>query len=137
MANEVNIKVKADSKNALRSLNRLSSSGKKLGSTMATAGKQMAIGVAGIAAITGAAGLAASKLFSMAGELDLIENKVSTVFGEQRGVVTEWAKEVSAEMGLTVSATENLAAKFGDLLVPMGFTREAAASMSTSVVGLS
>ena len=137
MANEVNIKVKADSKNALRSMNRLSSSGKKLGSTMATAGKQMAIGVAGIAAITGAAGLAASKLFSMAGELDLIENKVSTVFGEQRGVVTEWAKEVSAEMGLTVSATENLAAKFGDLLVPMGFTREAAASMSTSVVGLS
>ena len=137
MANEVSIKVTADSKNAVRSLDRVSASGKKLGSSMKTVGKQMAVGVAGMAALTAAAGVAASKLFSMAGELDLIENKVSTVFGDQRGLVTDWAKEVSAEMGLTVSATENLAAKFGDLLVPMGFTREAAAGMSTSVVGLS
>ena len=137
MANEVSIKVTADSKNAVRSLDRVSASGQKLGSSMRSVGKSMAVGVAGIAAVTAAAGVAASKMFSLAGELDLIENKVSTVFGEQRGLVTDWAKEVSAEMGLTVSQTENLAAKFGDLLVPMGFTREAAAGMSTSVVGLS
>jgi hypothetical protein len=137
VANEVNIKVTADSKNAVRSLDRVSASGQKLGSSMRSVGKSMAVGVAGIAAVTAAAGVAASKMFSLAGELDLIENKVSTVFGEQRGLVTDWAKEVSAEMGLTVSQTENLAAKFGDLLVPMGFTREAAAGMSTSVVGLS
>jgi hypothetical protein len=137
VANEVNIKVTADSKNAVRSLDRVSSSGQKLSSSMRSVGKVAAGATVAIAAVGTAAAVVGAKMFAMAGQLDLIENKVSTVFGDQRGLVTDWAKEVSAEMGLTVSATENLAAKFGDLLVPMGFTREAAAKMSTSVVGLS
>ena len=40
-------------------------------------------------------------------------------------------------MGLTSRAAVGLATDMGDLLVPMGFTRDQAAGMSTDVIGLS
>jgi len=40
-------------------------------------------------------------------------------------------------MGLTSREAVGLSASFADLLIPMGFTRKAAAEMSTKVVGLS
>jgi predicted aspartyl protease len=137
MANEVNIKIRADGRQATRSLDKVGDSAGKLGSRMRTIGKVAGGAAVAIGAIGTASAIVGAKMFAMAGQLELVENKVNTVFGDQRGLVGEWARETSAEMGLTISQTENLAAKFGDLLIPMGFTREVAASMSTSVVGLS
>ena len=137
MANEVNIKIRADGRQATRSLDKVGDSAGKLGSRMRTVGKVAAGATVAIGAVGAAAAVVGAKMFAMAGQLELVENKVNTVFGDQRGLVADWARETSAEMGLTISQTENLAAKFGDLLIPMGFTREVAASMSTSVVGLS
>ena len=64
-------------------------------------------------------------------------SKANTVFGQSIGTVQGWASENAAAMGLTAKGATGLAASFGDLLVPMGFTREQAAQMATETVGLS
>lgn len=69
-------------------------------------------------------------------QLDLQMKKSATVFAEQKGEVDAWAKANAAAMGLTQNQAVGLAAGFADLLIPMGFTRDAAAKMSTDVVGL-
>lgn len=62
--------------------------------------------------------------------------KANTVFGESVGTVQKWADANASAMGLGTGAATGLAAAFGDLLVPMGFTRDQAAQMSTKTVGL-
>ncbi len=70
-------------------------------------------------------------------QLELQAKKASTVFGDQIGVVKQWASENAAAMGLTKNQLTNAAAAFQDLLIPMGFTREQATGMTTDVMGLS
>lgn len=70
-------------------------------------------------------------------KLEAMDAKAQTVFGGTLGTVQAWADANAAAMGLTGREAVGLAANMADLLVPMGFTREAAASMSTDMVGLS
>lgn len=72
-----------------------------------------------------------------AADLELQMKKANVVFGDQMGVVKEWADENAHSMGLTKREATNAAAGFADLLIPMGFARDEAAKMSTDVVGLS
>jgi hypothetical protein len=112
--------------------------GKGVGGAIGLAGKAvgglaLGIGAAGVAAV----GLAPSVL-KMSAALEQSAAKAQTVFGPQQvGNVQKWAAANAAAMGLTKSEATGLAANFGDLLIPMGFTREQAAKMSTDVVGLS
>jgi hypothetical protein len=76
-------------------------------------------------------------LFNTGVQLDAMANKTSTVFGTAANDVRDWAKANASAMGLGKTEAAGLAANFGDLLIPMGFTRDKAAEMSTSVVGLS
>lgn len=96
-------------------------------------------GVAGVAVVgVGAAVVAAGmRISDYAGRLDLLKKKTATVFGDQLGDVQKWATESAHAMGLTKGEAAGLAAGLGDLLVPMGFTRKAAADMATQTVGLS
>lgn len=96
-------------------------------------------GVAGVAAVgVGAAVVAAGmKIGDYAGKLELLKKKSATVFGGELGRVQTWAAENARAMGLTKGEATGLAAGLGDLLIPMGFTRKAAADMSTATVGLS
>jgi len=59
------------------------------------------------------------------------------VFGSEIGKVKQWADANAAAMGLTSREATGLAANMGDLLIPLGFTRDEAAKMSTDIVGLS
>lgn len=99
------------------------------------------MGAAAKGAIAGvmAGGLVAggNAIFDMAAQMELMDNKSKTVFGNQIGVVQKWAKANANAMGLTSREATGLAANFADLLIPMGFTRQTAAKMSTDVVGLS
>src|SRR5687768_10709373 len=63
--------------------------------------------------------------------LELQMKKNSTVFGDQLGVVQQWAAENARAMGLTRNEATSLSAGLADLLIPMGMSREAAAQMST------
>lgn len=70
-------------------------------------------------------------------ELELETKKANIVFGDQIGVVDDWAKQNASSFGLSTAMARNLAAGMADLLVPMGMTREAAAEMATKTIGLS
>lgn len=70
-------------------------------------------------------------------ELETMGKKAATVFEGSTGQVTTWAQQNASAMGLTDDKLRSLAASFGDLLKPMGFTSSEAADMSTKVVGLS
>lgn len=71
-----------------------------------------------------------------AASLELQQKKTNTVFGEATGIVSKWAEENARSMGLTGTQAATLATNLGDLLVPMGMTREAAAEMATKTIGL-
>lgn len=96
-------------------------------------------GIAGVAivGVGGAVVGAGVKIGDYAGKLDLLKKKSATVFGSQLGDVQSWAAASAHAMGLTKGEATGLAAGLGDLLIPMGFTRKAAADMATSTVGLS
>src|SRR3990167_3112158 len=74
---------------------------------------------------------------SKATELELQAKKALTVFGEDAlGDVKDWAKEAGGAMGVTSKQAINLATNMADLLIPMGFSRDAAAELSTETIGL-
>ena len=118
-----------------------------LGKLGGVAGKA-SVGLGGVAKFGGIAGVAISatagavigagiKVSDYAGKLELLKKKSATVFGSELGRVQTWAKANAHAMGLTKGEATGLAAGMADLLIPMGFTRKAAADMSTQTVGLS
>jgi hypothetical protein len=115
-------------------LSRLKGAAGALGSAVKTMAKVAAVGLAGLA--IAAVGLAPS-VINLAGKLEQMGQKAATIFGKSLPVVQKWADVNAAKMGLTSRAAVGLAANFADLLIPMGFTRDRAAKMSTAVVGLS
>lgn len=92
---------------------------------------------AGLAAVGGAAIVGGKYMLDYGSKLEQMGAKADTVFGGQVGKVKAWAEESAGAMGLTSMEATGLAANFGDLLIPMGFSRQQAAKMSTDVVGLS
>lgn len=77
------------------------------------------------------------ELFNLSGQMQLLEQKARTVFGEVFPQVTAEAEKNAAAMGLTTSQYINAAAAAGDLLIPMGFTRKESADLSSQLVNLS
>lgn len=106
----------------------------KWGSRIGAAAKKVALGLA-------AAGVAAAvigkQLFDAGLQVEVWRAKVSTVFEGAAGDVRAWAGENAAALGLTNENLAGLAAAFGDLLKPMGFTADQAAEMSTEMLDLS
>ena len=94
-------------------------------------------GVAGVAFTVDAIVDFGKEAFNLGNEMELLGQKAQTVFGDQLPVVQESAEGLAHAMGLTRGQFVDAAAAAGDLLVPMGFTREAAAALSTDVVSLS
>lgn len=105
-----------------------------LGSTFASAGKIMAVGLA--AAGAGAVALGAEVLKTGA-TLTAWRQKTNVVFEGQAAAVRKWADANNEAFGVTDDELSGLAAGFGDLLKPMGFTSGQAADMSKKVIGLS
>lgn len=77
------------------------------------------------------------EMFGLGQELDVYNKKADTVFEGGAGLVKAWADQNNEAMGLSKEKLTGLAAGFGDLLKPMGFSAEQAGKMSTEVVGLS
>ncbi len=68
---------------------------------------------------------------------ELAGKKFDTVFDEATVTVEKFAKANANAMGLTIAQYKELATAAGDLLIPMGFQREAAAKLSSDLVNLS
>ena len=106
----------------------------------------------GAAALGGLIGGAATQAFGMASqavgsfvsdldrravEIQSNMRKATAVFAETLPTVQRWAEENANALGLTSQEAVSLAASAQDLLVPMGFVREEAADISTTLIGLS
>lgn len=76
-------------------------------------------------------------LVGLGTKVEVWRQKTKTVFEGQAADVQKWADDNNEAFGITDDELAGLAASFGDLLKPMGFTSSAAADMSKTVVGLS
>ena len=76
------------------------------------------------------------ELFNVSTQMELLQRKAKTVFGSTLPQVTKAAEDNAAAMGLTTSQYINASAAIADLLIPMQFTRQEAADMSTDLVDL-
>ena len=84
----------------------------------------------GTAAIVGYIGSSVSK----ASDLNETLNKSSVIFGNQAGAISKWGDTAAKNLGLSKSQAVAAASGFGDMFTQIGFTGDAAASMSTDVV---
>jgi hypothetical protein len=75
-----------------------------------------------------------TEMFGLGQELKAFNIRAETVFGDSLGTVREFADGINESMGMGETAVLGLAAGLGDLLVPMGFTRDAAADMSSKAL---
>lgn len=105
----------------------------KLTSTFSTLGKGLGLGAVGGVGLLAAYG---PTLVDLGGKLGAWELKANTVFEGQAAAVRKWSDKNNEAFGVTDEELTGLAASFGDLLKPMGFTSSEAADMSTKVVGL-
>lgn len=128
--NSIGIDVRVDTRRAITGLNKLKSS-------VAGVAKGAAMAGAAAGALTIAVGVVGAKAFMLAAELEKVRQKTQLVFGDQLPLIKQWADTSATAMGLSSQQAQGLAANFGDLLIPMNFTREQAAAMATQVVGLS
>jgi hypothetical protein len=77
------------------------------------------------------------QLFKLGTEMEVLGRKAETVFAEALPQVTRAAEENANAMGLTRGQYVDAAAAMGDLLIPMQFSREETARLTTNTVNLS
>lgn len=100
-------------------------------------GKSVFGGVVGAWAAIGGTQLVTSWFSgAVSGASDLNEtmSKSGAIFGEHSGKINAWSDNAAKTLGLSKSAAMDAAASFGDMFSQIGFTGDAAATMSTSVV---
>jgi hypothetical protein len=78
----------------------------------------------------------AKKAIAAASDLNEQTNKTMVVFGKSGSAVVAWSKTLASSFGLSQRAALEAAGVFGNMLVPMGFTRKEAAAMSKQMVEL-
>lgn len=76
----------------------------------------------------------AEKLFGMGIAAESMVTKTQTVFGQAEGIVRDFAANTAQSIGLSQNEFVRFATDIGDLLVPMGFTQDAAAQLSSELV---
>lgn len=76
------------------------------------------------------------KIVKLSGDLEEVMNKANVVFGENSEIVGEWAASLGASIGRAKSSLIEMASGLQDTFVPLGFTREAATQLSTSLTAL-
>lgn len=107
---------------------KMSKVGSTVGKALAVGG---AVGIAGVGLVS-----LGSQVLTLGGQVETYRRKSATVFEGQAKDIAKWADKNAASFGLTDDELTGLAASFGDLLKPMGFTSSQAAGMSKDVVGL-
>lgn len=106
----------------------------KFGGGVAKVGKAAAVGTAAAGA---AAFVIGQEVLGTGAKLTSWRQKTSTVFERSAKDVRKWADANNEAFGVTDDELAGMAAGFGDLLKPMGFTSKEAAGMAKDVVGLS
>ena len=129
---ESNLKlnITGDSSKLKSALSSASAKMQSFGSKMQSVGKSMSTR---LTLPLVAAGGAAIKFAS---DFQESMNKVDVAFGNSRKEVKEFAKTTLKEFGIAEGSALDMAALFGDMATSMGLSTNAAAGMSTQLVGL-
>lgn len=132
--NTIEVKLLGDNKDLKRALD---GSGADVESFGSKAGKAFKMGAVALGALGAGAAIAVPALLNAGANIEAVGIKSATVFESSLKGVESWADGVAGSMGLTNTELIGAAASFGDLLKPMGFTADQAASMSTEMLDLS
>lgn len=76
------------------------------------------------------------QIFSTNVQMEQLNKKAATVFGQALPQITAEAERNAAAMGFTAGEYTTAATALGDLLIPMGFTRQEAAANSIEMINL-
>jgi hypothetical protein len=74
------------------------------------------------------------KLFEIGTDAEALQTKMAAVFGESANIVKDFSEKNAAAIGLSRREYQGLATDVGDLLTPMGFTKQTAAELSVELV---
>jgi hypothetical protein len=127
---EIRLQVKVDGSGAERSLDSLNQKATNLSKSFKNAGKMMTVGLTapivalGTAAVKGAL------------ELEATEAKYNTVFKGMTDDADAFIKKFQELTPATTASARSMASGIQDLLVPMGFMREEATSMTSNTMHL-
>lgn len=101
-----------------------------MGEKMQSAGKGLTLGV------TAPLGLIGAKSLQAASDVEEMQSKMSTVFGEQTKQIKQWAKTQEEATGISELQWQEYATTLQDTFKPMGFAQEEATKMSKEVTNL-
>ena len=75
-------------------------------------------------------------LAKAAGDMDEIMSKANVVFGDNSEIVGRWASALGSDVGRAQSTLMEMVSTLQDTFVPLGFTRDSATQLSTSLTKL-
>ena len=119
---EVKVKFTGDARDLQRATNNVESSMGGLGGKMGGFAKTIAGAVASAFVVDKIITFGA-ELFNLGNTAEINMLKAETVFGDQAGMMEQWAADNAGAMGLTKTELLGLSAGMADLLVPMGAPR--------------
>lgn len=126
----INIKIGADLKNFSKDMQNAARQMKRTGRQLQSIGKSLS------ATLTLPLGLAGAAMIKFASDTEESLNKVDVAFGESSKQVKEFADTTLKSFGIARGSALEMASTFGDMATSMGINQDAAASMSTKLVGL-
>ena len=101
----------------------------KMGATLKKAAVPATIALTAIA-------VGSKKAVDAASNLNEVVNKSEVIFGSSGKSVVAWSKHLAASFGLSSREALEAASNFGNMLVPMGYSRKEAAKTSKAMVEL-
>jgi len=127
---KLRIDIIGDASKLSQALNTASGKLEKFGSKVSGIGKTLTT------RLTLPLGIAGGAAIKMASDFEESLNKVNVAFGEASGEVRNFAKTTLDQFGIAEGTALDMAALFGDMSTSMGLSVDAAADLSTSLVGL-
>ena len=130
------IKIGAEAAGALQEFDKVNG---KMGETASRSEKfGAALKAAAVPATIalGAIAVGAKKAIDAASDLEKQVQKTSGVFGPSANKIVSWSEDLAKSFGLSSSEALNMANRFGNLFVNLGYSQKSAAGMSEQMVQL-
>ena len=126
------IEATMNEKGVVTGAKKVETSTEKMGRSVSKAGTAVKVAMGVVAA--GAVVQFGKAMANHVAVMESVERRTDQVFGSMSDDVRQWAGANAAAFGLSENGVLNLASAFGDLLIPMGFTRQETAEMTKTTL---
>ena len=123
------VKLNTKQKKMLDGMFEIQTANRNVGNSFSVVRSKMLLASFAVAIIGGTLG----RLVKKSAEAEEVIGKVNVVFGSQATIVKEWAEVFGNEVGRATTEVLKMVSSLQDTFVPLGFTREGAASLSTTL----